>query len=556
MDERRIHSEKSRPLATDEHAQARTIRSGHAFREFATGFVVESDSHKIRFLPPRGFGYDVGSDGRPERPVAASPRIDSGSRLASIPPEIQPAVLPSRLPLPKVCRMSLSPALRNASPGSLAAPLVRVGSRRWFLELSLAGMGGLSLPGIMAAQEASGRRGGDKKAVILFWLSGGPSHIDMWDPKPDAPQEIRGPYDVIATKIPGVQFSEHLPRQAAIADKLTVIRSVDCKASNHTPITMQAGNPLARRTDDGREGGGYPSMGSVAAKFRGPNDPSLPAFVGLADSWVSDVWEAGELGTQYAPVKGNELAGKFGMPAGIAIDHLRDRDQLRRSFDRFGRELTTNQSLERLDRYTREAYEMVLSGKVQRAFNVAEEPAALRAAYGEDSIGQKALLARRLVESGVTFVLVSGAWGYFDHHGDSVRWGGIEKGLTPLLPTIDRVLPTLVTDLEQRGMLDDVMVMMMGEFGRSPVINKDAGRDHWTNVMSMLVAGGGFRHGQTIGSTDSRGGDIAGNAVRPQDLAATTFRHLGIDVNASWTNRFGRPIPIVTEGGRPIPELS
>jgi uncharacterized protein (DUF1501 family) len=121
---------------------------------------------------------------------------------------------------------------------------------------------------------------------------------------------------------------------------------------------------------------------------------------------------------------------------------------------------------------------------------------------------------------------------------------------------IDRVLPTLVLDLEQRGMLDDVMVMMMGEFGRSPAINKDAGRDHWTNVMSMLVAGGGFNHGQTIGATDSRGGDIAGNPVRPQDLAATTFRHLGIDVHASWTNRFGRPIPIVTEGGRPIPELS
>ena len=155
----------------------------------------------------------------------------------------------------------------------------------------------------------------------------------------------------------------------------------------------------------------------------------------------------------------------------------------------------------------------------------------------------------------MTFVLVSGAWGYFDHHGDNVRWGGIEKGLTPLLPRVDRTLHALVTDLEQRGLLDDTLVMMMGEFGRSPVINKEAGRDHWTNVMSMVMAGGGLPHGQVIAATDSRGGAIASAAVRPQDLAATTFQHLGIDLNSHWTNAAGRPIPIVTSGGRPIPEL-
>ena len=153
-------------------------------------------------------------------------------------------------------------------------------------------------------------------------------------------------------------------------------------------------------------------------------------------------------------------------------------------------------------------------------------------------------------------MLVSGAWGYFDHHGDNVRWGGIVKGLTPLLPRVDRALYTLLNDLEQRGMLEDTLVMMMGEFGRSPVINKDAGRDHWTNVMSMIMAGGGHHHGQVIGSTDSRGGAITSSPVRPQDLAATTFQHLGIDLDAHWINARGRPIPIVTAGGRPIPELS
>ncbi len=198
---------------------------------------------------------------------------------------------------------------------------------------------------------------------------------------------------------------------------------------------------------------------------------------------------------------------------------------------------------------------MVASGQVQRAFAVDRETPATRAAYGSTSIGEKALLARRLVEAGVTFVLVSGAWGYFDHHGDNVRWGGIVKGLTPLLPRIDQALFALINDLRDRGLLDQTLVMMMGEFGRSPVINQDGGRDHWTNVMSMLMAGGGLRHGQVIGSTDRRGGEIASSPVRPQDIAATTFQHLGIDLQAHWTHPSGRPIPVVTEGGRPIPEL-
>ena len=150
-----------------------------------------------------------------------------------------------------------------------------------------------------------------KKSVILFWLSGGPSHLDIWDPKPNAPNEIRGPFGTIDTKLPGVQLCEHLPKQASILDKLTIVRSVDCRSSNHTPITLQAGNPLARRMDNGKDGDGYPSMGSVVAKFKGSNDPYLPAFVGLADSWVADVWESGQMGSEFAPVKGSELAGRF-----------------------------------------------------------------------------------------------------------------------------------------------------------------------------------------------------------------------------------------------------
>ncbi|MDP1796543.1 MAG: DUF1501 domain-containing protein [Planctomycetaceae bacterium] len=428
---------------------------------------------------------------------------------------------------------------------------IRVG-RRWFLQTSLAGLGGLSLSTLSHAGNSPAPTK-SPKSVIVFWLSGGLSHIDSWDPKPNAPTEIRGPYSTIASKVPGIQLCEHLPLQASIADKLSFVRSVDCKTSNHTPITLQAGNPLARRTDNGRDGDGWPSMGSIVAKFKGPNHPDLPAFVGLAPAWKADVYEAGLLGPNYAPVNGLELVGKFGAPKGIEIPRLQDRDALRQAFDRYRSDVDV--SLKKTAEYNQQAYDMVLGGHVERAFDMRSETDATRDAYGRNSIGEKAILARRLVEAGTSYVLVSGAWGYFDHHGDNVQWGGIQKGLTPLLPQIDRAMYALVNDLEQRGKLDDTLIVMMSEFGRSPVINKEAGREHWTNVMSILMAGGGLRHGQTIGSTDSKGYEVKDAVVRPQDLAATVFRHLDIDLSTHWMSPQGRPTPIIVEGGRPIPEL-
>ncbi len=192
---------------------------------------------------------------------------------------------------------------------------IRVGSRRWFLQTGLGSLAALPLAGFSPA--ASVAPGNKKKAVVLFWLSGGPSHIDMWDPKPDAPAEVRGPFSTIQTTIPGVRFSEHLPLQASIAHKLSILRSVDCKASNHTPITMQAGNNLARRVDSNRDGDGWPSMGSIAAKFHGSNDPSLPPFVALADSLKADVWGAGHMGGAFEPIQGSTLAGRLNLPDGI-----------------------------------------------------------------------------------------------------------------------------------------------------------------------------------------------------------------------------------------------
>ncbi len=438
--------------------------------------------------------------------------------------------------------------------------LLRVGSRRWFLQTGLAGLAGLTLADTLRAQTAASdtvSRHRDPRAVILFWLSGGPSHLDTWDPKPDAPTEVRGPYQTIATSVPGIRVCEHLPLQARLMHKLTILRSVDCSASNHTPITMQAGNALAQRTNDGKDGGGYPSMGSVAAKFRGPNALSMPAFVGLADSWKADVWGAGHMGSAFEPVKGNELPGRLAIPTGVSVPRLQERAELRRQFDQLERERDAGQQMGSMDRYTDMALDMVVSPAVRRAFDIDREPDRVRDAYGRCSVGEKALLARRLVEAGTTFVLVSGRWGYFDHHGDNVPpWGGIQKGLTPILPTIDQALTALIEDLEARGLLDSTLILMLGEFGRGPVLTKDGGREHWLSVMSMLAAGGGCRHGQVIGSTDSRGGTIKSRKVTPSDLAATVFRHLGIPLEAQWTNPQGRPVPIVTQGGQPLPELS
>lgn len=433
--------------------------------------------------------------------------------------------------------------------------LVRVGSRRWFLQTGVAGLAGLTLADTLRLQAASSR--GDRKSVILFWLSGGPSQIDTWDPKPDAPVEIRGPYQTIPTSVPGIRVCEHLPLQARLMHKLSLIRSVDCSSSNHTPITMQAGNPLARRTDDQKDGGGYPSMGSVVAKFRGSNAEPMPAFIGLADSWAADVWGAGHMGRAFEPVKGKELAGRLTLPPGLAVPRLAQRSDLRRQFDGLQRTLDASQEMGQIDRFAGMAYDMVVSPAVRQAFDIEREPDRLRDAYGRCSVGEKALLARRLVEAGTTYVLVSGRWGYFDHHGDKVPpWGGIQKGLTPILPTIDRALTTLIEDLDARGLLDSTLILMMGEFGRSPVMTQDAGRNHWLGVMSLAVAGGGARHGQVIGSSDHRGGTIKDRRVTPSDLAATVFRHLNIPLDTNWVNPQGRPIPIVTEGGQPIAELA
>src|SRR5262245_59486854 len=433
------------------------------------------------------------------------------------------------------------------------ADLIRVGSRRWFLQTGLAGVAGLTLPDLLRCRAApspprgEGQQKGraDRKAVILIWLSGGPSHLDTWDPKPDAPAEIRGPFRSIATKVPGVRVGEHLPLQARIMDRLALIRSVDCRAStDHYPAPMQAGNPLAQRTVVSSSVATHPSMGSVAARFRGPNDPALPAFVGLADPplWHADVLGAGPLGGAWEPVRGELMAGSLALPRGVNVARAEDRARLCQHFDRLRRDLDVSDTMARMDHYQRQAMEIVLSGKAEQAFRVDQEPDHVRDAYGRHSLGERTLLARRLVESGVAFVTVSGTFGMFDNHGDDHFADGIINGLRPLLARLDQAVHALVTDLEARRLLDDTLVLAMGEFGRTPIFSQRGlgGREHWFNCMSMLVAGGRFAHGQVIGSTDAKGYDVKEAPVTPADLGATVYRHLGIDRDTQWTDPQGR----------------
>jgi hypothetical protein len=343
-------------------------------------------------------------------------------------------------------------------------------------------------------------------------------------------------------------------------NRLALIRSVDCRAStDHFPAPMQAGNPLAQRSKLDPHIGTHPSMGAVAARFRGPNDPALPAFVGMADPglFFADVLGAGQLGGPYEAADGAKLAGRLTLPRGISVKRAQDRAGLCRQFDRLRRDLDVGDTMARMDHYRRQALQIVLSGKAQQAFRVDREPDRLRDAYGRHSLGERTLLARRLVEAGVTFVTVSGTFGMFDNHGDDHFAGGIVKGLKPLLARLDQAVAVLVADLEVRGMLDDTLVLALGEFGRTPKFSERGmgGREHWVNCMSMLMAGGGLAHGQVVGSTDAKGYDVKEARVTPADLGATVFRHLGIDLAAQWTDLQGRPQSIVTDGGRPIPEL-
>lgn len=455
--------------------------------------------------------------------------------------------------------------------------------RRGMLKAGMAGMAGLSLPELLMRRAEAARDGRampSGKSVILLWMTGGPSHIDTWDMKPERPPENRGPFSPIATNVPGIRICEHLPKQAAMMDQFTLVRSVDCRKSGHQPNqVMQTGNRLATpRTNP--LGDRYPAIASMVAKEHGTNRQGMPPYVAFMKHESHIPW-GGYLGKAYDPFIANnacrlpvyDSVGKdtgkqsggdvFGMPKGLSGERISTRYDLLQSLDRMRSGLDQTGSMEGLDAYQRQAVELLLGGKARQAFDLSDEPEATRERYGKHLWCQQALLARRLVERGAAFVTLDlsyhSASGTWDTHGDNIPpYGGIKNGLGPLLPLFDHLLTTLVSDLGERGLLDDVMVIAMGEFGRSPQIGTQGstdGRNHWPNVMSMCLAGGGMRHGQVIGATEPDGGDILQRPVTPGDLSATIYRHFGVPLDTTYEDDRGRPHFVVAEDGKPIEEL-
>ncbi|MEZ6135831.1 MAG: DUF1501 domain-containing protein [Pirellulaceae bacterium] len=452
--------------------------------------------------------------------------------------------------------------------------------RRGFMQLGLAGFASLSLPGVMRARAAFPSASPKKTAVIMVWLPGGLSHIDSYDPKPDAGSEYRGPFSTIPTKVPGLRFTELLPRQAAIADKFTVLRSMRQFAGGHPAGSMQllSGDPDTRDKPAPK----YPDWMSVANYLRasaGGRDSALPAYVGVSPptSYTGQAY----LGDAYAPfvVNGDPNSPSFSVPnIGLSstseVQRLDRRLQLRKNLDRLDRAFDRQGELGALDQYESQAMNLLTSPETKVAFDLTQEDDATRDRYGRHRWGQQLLLARRLVEAGVDIVTSSlhGAQcGRVQNWDDHAVNHHVFDALRFRADAYDQAVTALIEDIYARGLDERVLVVVTGEFGRTPKISyqpstgegnasapagtTQPGRDHWPRAFSNIWAGGGLQTGQVIGATDRLGEDVIERICGPDDFLATIYHHLGIDfANTTIADFSGRPTPIVN-AGRPIPEL-
>ena len=429
-------------------------------------------------------------------------------------------------------------------------------SRRNFLKIGALGLGGLSLPQLLRAEAQSGLRP-SHKSVIMIFLPGGPSHQDMFDLKMDAPREIRGEFQPISTSVPGIQICEHLPKMARLMDKCALIRSIVGANGDHYAVQCLTG-----RDHKNPPPGGWPSLGSALSKLQGPINPSIPPFVGLSPKmghmeWA-DAGQPGFLGVSHAPFKPSG-AGKDDMVLnGISLDRLADRRNLLESFDTFRRDVDASGLMNGLDAFNQQAFGVLTSSKLVEALDLSKEDKRVVERYGKgdpknrDDGGPKLmehfLMARRLVEAGARCVTL--AFSRWDHHGDN--FGALRQDL----PLLDQGLSALIEDLHQRGLDKDVSVVVWGEFGRTPTINKDGGRDHWPRVSCALLAGGGMKMGQVIGATDRLGGEAIERPVQFGEVFATLYHNLGIDVSkVTVPDLAGRPQYLVENGLQPMKEL-
>ena len=439
-------------------------------------------------------------------------------------------------------------------------------TRRTALKAGFLGVLGLSLPDMLRMRaEGSATR---DTSVILIWLDGGPSQLETYDPKPEAPAEYRGPFGAIDTNVPGIRISETLPRHARHADKMIFFRSLhhntgDHFAGAHWMLTGKFGSTAANLAQK------YPSVGSYVARVRGANRPGLPAYVGLPSAQSVYLFPgymgAAYLGPAYNPFDVNREQRYLGATYNVTINRppcldnfsahagrmenrlglLRSLDTVRRDLDRFG-------TMDAMDRYQQQAADMILGSRARQAFDLSRELPRVADRYGRGPWGRYTLMARRLVEAGVTFVTVD--MPHWDDH-SNIRVGHGTK-----LPHVDQAVGALVEDLHERGMLNRVLVLVMGEFGRTPRLNTGQpgipipGRDHWGNLVPAMIAGGGLRTSQIVGRSNPRGEHPISRAILPADLLATIYHVLGIDTRQTFNDHTGRPIPILDEG-RAIAEV-
>jgi hypothetical protein len=444
-------------------------------------------------------------------------------------------------------------------------------SRRSMLRVGGLGLLGLNLPGLLRAEtEKKTAIKPRAKSVIFLFQWGGPSHLDMFDMKPKAPDGIRGPYKPIASSCPQIMVGEKLPETAKRMDKVTLIRSVTHTMNNHNSAGYYALSAHAPATDDQRLRDSldlYPAYGSVVDKLS-PNTNGMPTFVSyphtIRDGSITPGQHASFLGKAHDPLffsedpsAANFKLPELSLPAGLSVDRLHRRREMQKLVDRQAKLLETSPEAKGFDDYYERAIGMLTSDRVRQAFDLSAETAEVRDKYGRTTYGQGCLLARRLVQSGVKFVTcyfsdtiggqskTSGGW---DTHGfnDTRMFPIVEAHHFPMT---EQTLPTLLDDLSDRGMLDDTLVVWMGEFGRTPKINANISRDHWPFCYTVLLAGGGVKRGYVYGASDANGMYVDEHAVKPEDLAATIYHLMGIDPASEVYDRNNRPLAI---GGNPV----
>ncbi len=441
-------------------------------------------------------------------------------------------------------------------------------SRRDLLRIGALGMGGLSLSELLAAESRSGIRN-SKKAVIMIYLVGGPPHQDMYDLKPDAPAEIAGPHRPINTKVPGIEICELLPQLSGIMDKLVPIRSIVDAQSGHDAYQCFTGRVPGRNVP----AGGWPQFGSVVSKLQGSASRGVPPYVSMCYTCTHGPYNEpgpGFMGVAQTPLRPMGPSRDDMILQGITADRLGDRRALLSSVDKIRRDMDGTGKMIGMDAFTAQAMDVLTSSRLVDALDLSKEDPATVARYGTGNdkimidgngaprVPQSLLVARRLVEAGCRVVTVN--YSKWDWHGGRNAEGRPDNNIFDReredFPIFDNAMTQLITDLHERGMDKDVTVIAWGEFGRTPVISKAVGRDHWPRVSAALLAGGGMKTGQVIGATDRLGGEAVARPVKFAEVFATLYRNLGIDYkNTTVADLHGRPQYIVDGNVDPIAEL-